>query len=84
LKHWLVVLTVVGVVCAGWGQESSSKSVTVIRAGTLIDGSSNSSRRNQVIVIRGNQIAEVADAASVHIPDGAEIIDLSQATVLPG
>jgi len=56
----------------------------VIRAGVLIDGESNSPRRNQVIIIRGNQIVEVSDAASARIPTGAETIDLSQATVLPG
>jgi imidazolonepropionase-like amidohydrolase len=50
----------------------------------LIDGESDSPRRNQVIIIRGNQIAEIADASSAHIPDGAAIIDLSQSTVLPG
>jgi len=58
--------------------------MTVIRAGALIDGVSNSARRNQVIVIRGNQIVEVSDAATAHLPAGAETIDLSQATVLPG
>jgi imidazolonepropionase-like amidohydrolase len=55
-----------------------------IRAGVLVDGMSNSARRNQIIVIRGNQIVEVSDAANAQIPAGAEIIDLSQATVLPG
>ena len=68
-----------------WAQNNHAvKTVTVIRAGTLIDGVSNSARRNQVIIIRGNQIVEVSDAATAHIPAGAEIIDLSQATVLPG
>jgi imidazolonepropionase-like amidohydrolase len=58
--------------------------MTVIRAGVLIDGESNSARRNQVIVVRGNQIIEVSDAATARIPAGAATIDLSQATVLPG
>jgi len=55
-----------------------------IRAGVLIDGESNSPRRNQVITIRGNRITNVSDAASARIPADAEVIDLSQATVLPG
>jgi imidazolonepropionase-like amidohydrolase len=73
-------------VSAGWAQNSAPvlKPVTVIRAGVLIDGESNSPRRNQVIIIRGNQIVEVSDAATARIPAGAETIDLSQATVLPG
>ena len=56
----------------------------VIRAGTLIDGKSDQSRRDQVIVIRGNRIESVSDGASAKIPSGATVIDLSNATVLPG
>jgi imidazolonepropionase-like amidohydrolase len=57
---------------------------TVIRAGMLIDGKSDSPRHNQVIILRGNRIESVSDAATAKIPDGADVIDLSQATVLPG
>jgi imidazolonepropionase-like amidohydrolase len=59
-------------------------SFTVIRAGTLIDGKSDRPRRDQVIVIRGERIESISDAATAKIPASAEIIDLSQATVLPG
>jgi len=58
--------------------------VTVIRAGVLIDGKSDQPRRDQVIVIRGNRIESVSDAAAAKIPAGASTIDLSRATVLPG
>ena len=58
--------------------------ITVIRAGSLIDGTSNSARPNQVILIRGNKIESVSDAASAKIPAAANVIDLSRATVLPG
>ncbi len=86
MKRWLILVIVASCVTAGWGQNAApdSKLVTVIRAGVLIDGQSNAARRNQVIVIRGNQIVEVSDAASARIPAGAQTIDLSQATVLPG
>ena len=60
------------------------EAVTVIRAGTLIDGKSESPRRDQVIVIRGNRVESVGDAAGTRIPAGATVIDLSKATVLPG
>ena len=56
----------------------------VIRAGTLIDGKSDKPRRDQVIVVRGNRIESVSDAASAKTPAGAIVIDLSQQTVLPG
>lgn len=86
MKKWLVLLTVVCVVSASRAQDNAAtlKATTVIRAGVLIDGASNSPRRNQVIIVRGNQIVEVSDAATAHIPDGTATIDLSQATVLPG
>jgi imidazolonepropionase-like amidohydrolase len=57
--------------------------VTVIRAGTLIDPRSDSPLHNQVIVIRGDKVESVGAAAS-RIPPGANVIDLSHATVLPG
>ena len=63
---------------------TATETVTAIRAGALIDGTSNTARTNQVIVIRGNRIAAVGDAATTPIPAGARVIDLSHATVLPG
>jgi imidazolonepropionase-like amidohydrolase len=62
----------------------ASQTVTVIRAGMLIDGRSPAPRRNQVIVIRGNRIEAVGDAASTKVPAGSTAIDLSGWTVLPG
>jgi imidazolonepropionase-like amidohydrolase len=59
-------------------------SFTVIRAGVLIDGKSDSPRRDQVIVIRGDRIESISDSATAKIPANAEVIDLSHATVLPG
>jgi imidazolonepropionase-like amidohydrolase len=75
-------------VCVGaFAQESgptSSQSVTVIRAGILIDGKSNAPRNQQVIIVRGDRIESVTDSASAKIPSGATVIDLSKATLLPG
>ena len=68
--------------CAAVAQ--SGAGVTVIRAGTLIDGKSDKPRANQVIVIRGNRIESVSDASSAKIPAGATEIDLSKQTILPG
>ena len=61
-----------------------AQTVTVIRAGVLVDGKSDAPRHNQVIVIRGNRIESVGNAASAKIPTGASVIDLSHATVMPG
>ena len=65
----------------GAGTEAA---VTVIRAGTLLDGRSDQPRHDQVIVVRGRQIEAVGDAASTRAPAGATLIDLSASTVLPG
>jgi len=66
------------------GATPQLKSFTVIRAGTLLDGKSDTPRHDQIIVIRGNLIDSVSDAASTKIPQGATVIDLSKETVLPG
>ena len=55
-----------------------------IRAGRLFDPNSGTNLANQVIVIKGDRIVDVGPAASIQIPQGARIIDLSKATVLPG
>ncbi len=65
------------------GQAPPSAQIFVIRAGVLLDGTSDSVRKNQLIFVRGNRIEKVADA-SAQIPAEATVIDLSSATVLPG
>ena len=57
---------------------------TVIRAGRLFDTKSEKLVSNQVVLIRGDRITEVGPAEKVKVPDGAKVIDLSHATVLPG
>jgi imidazolonepropionase-like amidohydrolase len=84
-NSWWIFLFAV-VLCSA--QENNNPPVlhpfTVVRAGALIDGKSDSVRHNQVVIIRGNRIESISDASAAKIPDGADIIDLSHATVLPG
>ena len=56
--------------------------VVAIRAGRLFDSRAGTLLNNQVILIRGDRIADVGSA--VVIPSDARVIDLSGATVLPG
>ena len=56
--------------------------VVAIRAGRLFDAASGRMLGNQVILVRGERIAEVG--SNVIIPAGATVLDLSAATVLPG
>jgi len=60
---------------------SPAKAVA-IRAGHLIDARSDRVLDNVTIIIKGDTIVAVTPGAAT--PPGAEVIDLSKATVLPG
>ena len=80
-----ILLFAVGVSAAAQQKDNrTSESWTVIRAGALIDGKSDKPRHDQVVVIRGSHIESISDAAGARIPAGANVIDLSKSTVLPG
>src|SRR6266436_4664048 len=85
MRRSFVCFFALALLCAGIarGQTAAQSTVTVIRAGTLIDGTSTMSRKNQLIFIRGDRIERVTDGSAA-IPAGAMVIDLSNATVLPG
>jgi imidazolonepropionase-like amidohydrolase len=55
-----------------------------IRAGRLFDPRTGTNLANQVIVVQGDRITDVGPADRVKIPAGARVIDLSNATILPG
>jgi imidazolonepropionase-like amidohydrolase len=56
--------------------------VTAIRAGRLLDPEAGRILTNQIILVTGNRITDVG--ANVAIPSGAQVIDLSRMTVMPG
>jgi len=55
-----------------------------VRAGRLFDPKSGANLQDQVILIKGDRITEVGPSERVMIPQGARLIDLRGATVLPG
>lgn len=63
-------------------EKSKTLKKIAIRAGRLIDGTSETPLINALIVIEGEQIVSVTAGGTP--PPGAELIDLSNATVLPG
>ena len=77
-------LALLALACGGPCLGADGQKVVVIRAGQLFDGKSDQLVSNQVIVVQGDRIAEVASAAGAKIPAGAAEIDLSMGTVLPG
>src|SRR5260370_41247165 len=65
-------------------QTPSPEHWIAIRAGRLFDAKSEKLVTNQVVLIHGDRIAEVGPPERVKVPAGAEVVDLSHATVLPG
>ena len=75
-----VVCAVLGPVVAA--QQPAAGPVTAIRAGRLLDPEAGRILANQVILVEGTRIRDVGP--NVAIPAGAQTIDLSGMTVLPG
>ncbi len=66
---------------AGRAQQAAGKTV-VLKAARMFDGNSNALVTPGVVVVTNGKIAGVGASAS--IPTGAEVIDLGDATLLPG
>lgn len=64
--------------------QAQAKETILIKAGRLVDVKSGRVLTNQVILIEGDRIREVGAADAVRAPANARVIDLSNATVLPG
>ena len=64
--------------------QSQSSQMVAIRAGHLFDSKAGKMLDNQVVLVDGEKITAVGSADQVQIPAGAQVIDLSKATVLPG
>jgi imidazolonepropionase-like amidohydrolase len=64
-------------------EQPPSTAPEYVRAGKLLDVRSGKLLDNQIIVIRGQRVDRIAPA-SEQIPAGAKVVDLSQATILPG
>jgi imidazolonepropionase-like amidohydrolase len=54
----------------------------LIKAGRLVDVVNGRVLRDQLVLVRGTKI--VATGSSLEVPAGARVVDLSDATVLPG
>lgn len=61
---------------------AATTAVTAVRAGRLFDANAGAMLTNQIVLIKGDRVAEMGP--NVQIPAGASVIDLRNATVLPG
>ncbi len=64
--------------------QAISQDETYLRAGRMINVVDGRMLTNQTIVVRGDRIERVAASSSVDVPAGGHVVDLADATVLPG
>jgi imidazolonepropionase-like amidohydrolase len=65
--------------------ETKAKGPTrALHCGTLIDGRGGKPVKDALVLIHGNRIARVGTKGSLKAPPGAELIDCSRYTVMPG
>jgi imidazolonepropionase-like amidohydrolase len=69
-------------VSPSWAQPAGTAKTVVIRAGRLLDVKTGKTLTGQTIMIQGDKIASVGAAAQV--PADATVIELPNATILPG
>jgi imidazolonepropionase-like amidohydrolase len=83
-----ILFFVVTAMLAGFGGTTSAQSAapkrTVVHPGRVLDVRTGQMRANQAIVIEGEKIVQVAPAGDVKAAAGDVVIELPDATVLPG
>src|SRR5216683_4703193 len=62
--------------------QTAAAPITIIKAGRLVDGRGGEPMAPAMVRIEGEKIAEVG--RSLTIPSDAKVIDLGEATLLPG
>jgi imidazolonepropionase-like amidohydrolase len=76
MKRLLIALVLV----ASSALAQAPQKTVVLKAARLFDGTSDSVTRDAIVVIQGNRITSIGGA----IPANAQVIDLGDATLLPG
>ena len=66
------------------GGQPAEEGVLVIKAGRVFDGVSARVETGWVVVVRGSKIDQAGPENSIQVPAGARVIDLPDATLLPG
>jgi imidazolonepropionase-like amidohydrolase len=78
-------LSIVGCLLAAASALGAQTAATRAFAGfTLVDGTGRAPVPNAVLVVRGGRVVAAGAASTVAIPAGAERVDLSGKTVMPG
>jgi imidazolonepropionase-like amidohydrolase len=85
MKSWTLRTAALVVLSVGaLPLHAQNSQIIAIRAGRLFDSKTGKVAENQTILLDGEKISAVGPADQVQTPPGAQVIDLSKATVLPG
>lgn len=83
------VLSTLLAACLAWSWSAplagaEPAAVQVYQVARLYDGRSTELAPNQRLVVQGERIVAVGAVDEIELPDGAELIDLGEATLIPG
>lgn len=84
MKRTLVLVLALLTVSAPFVAQSPPREIVLVKAGRLIDVRAGRILTDQAILIEGDRIKLVGAFQSIKAPAGARVVDLSNATVLPG
>ena len=84
MKKTVLALGLLGIgsILLGQSAPPASPPVTAIKASRMFDGRSDAMVGNAVVIVEGSKIREAG--SGLDIPAGATVIDLGDATLLPG
>lgn len=89
MKSWIRLIVLVCFVtgfCAGQARNDAPAVTVAIHAGNVLDVRTGNYASDQVIWIEGDRIKAIGSASDLikKLPPGAQIVDLTNSTVLPG
>src|ERR1022692_1867066 len=85
IRHFFLALLIASLALAtGPAAAQQPTNHVIIKAGHLLDVKTGKTLANQAIVIEGDNIVSIGPVADLKVSPGDNVIDLSQATVLPG
>jgi imidazolonepropionase-like amidohydrolase len=85
VKNYCIALIFVAAVSfADVTQATENPSVKAIVGGTVVDLNGNAPIENAVILIEGERIVAVGNAADISLPDAARVIDATGTWLIPG
>ena len=80
----LLTLLIAAVICTAPAAAQPSGSVTLVKAGRLLDPRTGNVLTPAAVLVEGDKVKQVGLASQMSVPAGANLIDLGAATLLPG